>query len=170
MHIPSIGTCQSIKFFTGRKNYLAQKPTLSVVLLQLATKISLFTHLGSFQYASLRSLPLHVRNLYFQFQQNKTNGQMIMIFWHKRSGHDKNMHIASASVREQVAFDDNWWDFYKMFQNSKISDILLEYQHESSLGRCMGILTPKAVFLFKSYQLPLQVCQSNYHAIVKTLL
>ena len=31
----------------------------------------------------------------------------------------------------------------------------------------MGILTPKAVFPLKSYQLPQQVSQSNYHAIVK---
>ena len=36
----------------------------------------------------------HLRNLYFQLQQNKTNGQLIMIFWHKRSRRDKNMHIA----------------------------------------------------------------------------
>ena len=31
----------------------------------------------------------------------------------------------------------------------------------------MGILTPKAVFPLKSYRRPQQVCQSNYHAIVK---
>ena len=49
----------------------------------------------------------HLRNLYFQFQQNKTNGQLIMIFWHKRSQRDKSMHIASTSVGEQVAFDKN---------------------------------------------------------------
>ena len=35
-----------------------------------------------------------------QFQQNKTNGQLIMIFWHKRSRHDKNICTSHWQVSE----------------------------------------------------------------------
>ena len=38
----------------------------------------------------------------FSVSAKQNNGQLFVIFWHKRSQHDENMHITSASVREKV--------------------------------------------------------------------
>ena len=79
------------------------------------------------------------------------------------------MHITLARVEEQVAFDDDWWDFYKMFRKSKISDILLEYQHESSLERFYGHFDSKGCFSTQILPASPTGCQSIYQVIVEIL-
>ena len=117
----------------------------NVILLQLAAKKCLFTHLGSFQYASLRSLPLPTRNLYFQFQQNKTNGQLNFGI---RDLHMTKICTSRRQVSESklplMTTDEI---FTKCFEIRKlISDILLEYQHESSLESFYGHFDSKGCF------------------------
>ena len=161
MHMPLIYWHMSkYKVVYRLKKLPCLKTHSDVVLLQLATKISLFTHLGSFQYASLREIDI------FNFSKTKQ-----MVNWY--------MYIASA-VREQVAFEDNWGDFYKMFRNSKISDIfLLEYQHDSSQESFMGIKLSLACSTLPDVREreKKNACKKwlgawnwlNYHAIVEIL-
>ena len=93
--------------------------------------------------------------------KNKSlNGQLIMIFWHNWSR--RQMSQSKLPLMKTDAI-------FTMFRNSKISDFLLKYQHESSLERFYGYFDSKGCFPLKSYRLPQQVCQSNYHADCRNL-
>ena len=59
--------------------------------------------------------------------------------------------------------------FTKCFEIRKYQTSYWNINMKTHWKGFMGILTPKAVYLLKSYWLLQQVCQSNYHVIVKIM-
>ena len=115
----------------------------------------------------------------FNFSKIKQMVNWLWFFGIRDLAMTKNMNITSAFGKCQRA-SCLWWqlrmiflqnisNFYKTFRNSKMSKILLEYQHESSLERFCAHFESKGCFSDQILPAFLRCCQSNYHAIAEIL-